>query len=198
MDIYIYTVYIYNGYIYIYIYMYMYCDFQESSPAIPGVCRHVSYMPDMWVHPHYNHFSLPACRCVGPRLGVVRRWRVPKRVDSCCQGCGRCFLRGSHRSGWVQSRLWRSWYSLGIWIQVDHNISLSWWFERPYCSLVRNLLEVRGALPIHIGSGAKSSSGTPATGWPAILWHKNFSECRPLHRSFCVPGKEPIQPRSLR
>ena len=106
-------------------------------------------MPDMWVHPHYNHFSLPACRCVGPRLGVVRRWRVPKRVDSCCQGCGRCFLRGSHRSGWVQSRLWRSWYSLGIWIQVDHNISLSWWFERPYCSLVRNLLEVRGALPIH-------------------------------------------------
>ena len=35
-------------------------------------------MPDMWVHPHYNHFSLPACRCVGPRLGVVRRWRVPK------------------------------------------------------------------------------------------------------------------------
>ena len=154
-------------------------------------------MPDMWVHPLLQLPKLPACRCVGPRQGVVRRWRVPKRVDSCCQGCGRCFLCESHRSGWVQSRLWRSWYY--HWY-LDSGGSQHFpfcWFGRSFRSSLRNLLEVKGALPIHIGSGAESSSGTPATGWPTILGHRNFSQCRPLHRSLLVPGKEPIQPRSL-
>ena len=81
-------------------------------------------MPDLWVHPPNNFQMLPACRCVGPRQGVVRRWRVPKGWTRAARvAAGVFFVRAIGVAGFNLDCGDRG-ITIGTWIQVDHNIPL--------------------------------------------------------------------------
>ena len=82
-------------------------------------------MPDLWVHPLLQLPKLPACRCVGPRPGVARRWRVPKGWTRAARvAAGVFFVIAIGVAGFNLDCGDRG-IPIGIWIQVDHNISFS-------------------------------------------------------------------------
>ena len=93
-------------------------------------------MPYMHNHP-IGHF-----RCVGPRQGVVRRWRVLKKGEllAALGRSGGPGVSWSHRRGWLDIIGFR-WIITTIycwWKPFFPSLDLSWW----------NLTGSEGALPV--------------------------------------------------
>ena len=72
---------------------------------------------------NYNSPMLPACRCVGPRQGVVRRWRVPKGWTCAARVAAGVFFGEAIGVAGFNLDCGDRGILIGIWIQVDHNIS---------------------------------------------------------------------------